>query len=412
MLSLIHSTLVRHRTTSALLLGITLFIVLFSLADRALPALGSVQDVQIYAHIAERVEEVRIDYLDAVRSEYPPLVSSYFWLVYLLGGMDHFPIFWILLLLLGILFVARLHIDWVRGEIFLFSLILTILFLGSEVVFARFDIFVALALFSAYFSLGRSKIFWAAFWIALAGAIKILPILLLPLLFVYVHRSSYRAFFLGTLTGVIIAFLPPLLLLSVAGTVDAVIYVLTYHGERAVHLETVWSGLSMLWSLSNGFEPSITYGHWSLGNNDVGRWVFVLSPILVLMFLGALMFRSHTHKKSLSSFPLFAHALLLLMLAVGPILSPQFFVWVVPTLLYLSFDALVHGRAKLFPVLVLLLTIGVSLTTQWIFPLHYQELIRAETVAVTMLNVRNLLLLMLTAVLTVWAWRTVPRERA
>ncbi len=95
-------------------------------------------------------------------------------------------------------------------------------------------------------------------------------------------------------------------------------------------------------------------------------------------------------------------------LAVSPILSPQFLVWVVPLL---AWQVLRDCTEKIdVPTLLVCgLTVALGLLTQWIYPYHYGDLIDTQTVAaVLILNARNCALFILSGVLL---FQTCARKR-
>jgi hypothetical protein len=91
---------------------------------------------------------------------------------------------------------------------------------------------------------------------------------------------------------------------------------------------------------------------------------------------------------------------MILLLAIGfsPVFSPQYVLWVIPTLLVWGLDMMLRGGIKHPTILwIVALSIAIALLTKWIFPLHYGALLKQKEILHTIvLNVRNLSVFLLT----------------
>jgi hypothetical protein len=127
---------------------------------------------------------------------------------------------------------------------------------------------------------------------------------------------------------------------------------------------------------------------------DLGPSVASLAKALVLAgtaFIGWQAWR----KKHERDFGLLLSVVLVFALAVSPVLSPQYFTWIVPLLF-----VFLAGRLRSSPLSgrlwgMLLITILLAVLTKWIFPWNYDALLSQSPLAVIVLNVRNVLLLLL-----------------
>jgi hypothetical protein len=133
----------------------------------------------------------------------------------------------------------------------------------------------------------------------------------------------------------------------------------------------------------------------SASNLSVTHHAILLANILVFTGLGFILYRMYRVRQC-RDFGLLLDVMLLWALAVSPVLSPQYFTWVVP----LTFLVLVGRFVERAPtprgVFAIGFTILMAYLTKWIFPAHYDQLIGQQTLPMLMLNLRNVSLMILT----------------
>jgi hypothetical protein len=138
----------------------------------------------------------------------------------------------------------------------------------------------------------------------------------------------------------------------------------------------------------------LAYGSW----NVVGPVAAVLTPLSTIVFIGAMVgvfffIRSHPPQRDgegrVSWEWLASCALLTLSAALvtSKVLSPQYLIWLIPFVPFVS----VKRRALVWTVFAVS-----GVVTYYIFPMHYMQLIRRVPSAEVALLVRNVLLVALT----------------
>lgn len=246
----------------------------------------------------------------------------------------------------------------------------------------------------------------AAVALAAGVATKLYPALLLPLLAMQLwgqedRRRFWHAIFAGAMTLAIL--FSPLLLAGSEGLAHAV----QYQTGRHLQVESIWAVPVLLLHLTTRLPLEIAARGRALvilGPGDalgsLGVPALLLAALAVYWLWWRLRERRDIHGITL----LLATATLTVAAAIlSKVLSPQYLIWTLAPL-----AALPLRRATL----VALLAFGAALPlTQWIYPLHYGELVQLITPwTVGVLALRNMLLLLaLGGLLVALAQLTVQR---
>ncbi len=360
-----------------LLFAIVLFSVQFSMAPFVRIGMQAVKVLQ--------GQEILFD------SEYPPLASSlFYWLQ--INPLTSFNVGWKALLAVGLLIVTLVALRMERSAWLVpLATLLTIPLLGIEVTLARFDLLVTFLLFVAWLATEHRRDFIAGMSLGLAASLKIVPLFLLPFLWLRSERKMHLL--VGAAVGVGLGLLIPALILGTDLTLQNIEYLRSYHGVRGIQLESTWAGLYLLYSAITG--QIVTIDNHRRAFEVMGpQWLPLLATILSLAGL-AFLFIQGWKRTDHRHLPLGA---LLWTLLASPILSPQFFVWVIPILLIESYRQIRNGAPR-SGWLLLCLTIVTALLTQWIFPILYDQLVHLVLWPILILNLRNLCVLALIIVL-------------
>jgi len=350
-----------------------------------------------FVRIGMQAEKVLKGHETAFDSEYPPLASALF-TVLQSNPLTSFNAGWkaILIIVLALSTLYAFKVSDRRDALFLpLAVLLTIPLLGTEVTLARYDLLVTFLLFVAWQGTKHCHDTAAGIALGLAASLKIVPMLLLPFLWLRAERQG--KLLLGTIVGIGVGLLIPLLVLGPHLTLQNIAYVRSFHGARGIQLESTWAGLLLLFSALTGSTVTIDNLHSAF---EVMGPAFIppLATILTLAGLGLLWRKGYRSKRNPSdaSLPLLA---LLWALLMTPVLSPQYFVWIVPLLLIESFDRLRDDTRS--GIVLLTLTALTGLLTHWIFPILYDQLVHLALWPVLILNARNLCVVGLIMVL----WR-------
>lgn len=349
-------------------------------------------DLVLYRKIGAHVAAAPSDRL--LKSEYPPLGSAVFSVVVRLP-LEPFAVAWIVCIFLGIglamMYAAYRLEPWdmlgIPG-----SVLASVVFLGPVLHFARYDIFVLLLLYLAWRSHACGHVRDSGIFITVAGFLKIIPFVWLPLLFFTCPAKDRRSFVRGVIIGSAIGLFVPLVILGPTMMVENILYMILFQGTRGMHVETMWSGLDMLYRASQGSTSVIDFSSGAYVNASVPYGVMVLAFVASLLGILMLWFRSwRSRGATTDAGPLLLLSILWLF-AFGSVLSPQYFVWIIPLLLAWGVRDLCVNRSS--PVLwsgaFLMIGVFLALATQWIYPEHYGAVLNQDRfLPVLVFNLRN-----------------------
>ena len=177
-------------------------------------------------------------------------------------------------------------------------------------------------------------------------------------------------------------------------------YVFQYHLERPLQIESVLGTPQLLgqllgadwasWAWSHGSHSLIAPGVGLAADMSGGLTLLAVAAVYLFVWL-----RRHRLRQAPADQVLVVLALLLALMTFGKVLSPQYFIWILPAW------ALVAARDRWIAVLG-----GLTLAlTQAEFPALYWNLLSMEKAPLAIVVTRNTLLLVTFAV-TLWrVWR-------
>jgi len=265
----------------------------------------------------------------------------------------------------------------------------------GPIIIQTFDIIPAVMTLAAIYLFWRGKhnASWAL--LALGTLTKIYPIVIAPIfLLIYFKNRQLKQIRDGAVTFLVVCVIT-ILPFVILGS-GSILNLVSYHTQRGVQIESTYSALVLTLAKLGFTTVSAAFSYGSL--NIVSPTATVLATlstyILVVSLLIVYWFIYRQVKPGKSQFTrLGAYALLTIAItmATSKILSPQYFVWLIPIF------PLICGRWRT-PILAIFIVIG-GLTYD-IFPLHYAELQSFQATAVAILVVRDILLVLL-AVLAV-----------
>jgi uncharacterized membrane protein len=356
-------------------------------------------DIGIYLADASKLASGLLPYRDFTL-EYPPLSLIFFGLPRIITSSDalYTKIFQFELLvfdIIGLLLIFDIarrlrEAPWKALSIYT----LAVLAVGP-IIIQTFDIIPAVMTLAAIylFWLGKHNASWAV--LALGTLIKIYPIVIAPIfLLIYFKNRQFKQIRDGAVTFLavcVITILPFIILGS-----GSILNLVSYHSQRGVQIESTYSAIVLVLA-KLGFttvRAEYSFGSLNIVNPTATVLANVSTYIMVVSLLIIYWFIYRQVKPGKSQFTrLGAYALLTLAttMATSKILSPQYFVWLIPIF------PLICGRWRT-PILAIFILIG-GLTYD-IFPLHYPELQNFQATAVAILVARDILLVLL-AVLAV-----------
>lgn len=364
-------------------------------------------DTRVYEHASRMIDAGAVPYRD-FDIEYPPLSTGLFWLVGRIPG-DYQLAFSLTMLaclvataLAALVAARQLGLPPARQALAVGVVALTPVLLGA-LVQTRYDLGLS-ALLGWMLVAGLSDRFgWAWTLLAVAVAVKLVPILLVPALILWhAHRRGRRSALTGAagLAAGVALTLGPFLAIAPHATWR----LFAYHLDRPLQIESLGSSIVHVAGLP--FRSLNSYG----SENVAGRAPDALATLSTLLLVGCLVAIVAVLALGLRSRPRAAAELwvaataatIVAAVTLGKVVSPQYLVWLLPTTL------LVAGRRGRTAAIVLPVTMVV---TQLIFPLFYADLVeRGDAAPVGLLMARNALLVVM--LWAVWPRRTARRAAA
>jgi hypothetical protein len=214
-----------------------------------------------------------------------------------------------------------------------------LLFLAQGgVLIQRLDAVPALFLAAALWAAARRRPWAMGLSVGLAGAAKILPlVVLLPMLAAgpaLGRRAGPVARALaGAVSGMALGFVLPMLVLSPTGLRD----LLAYHAARGLHVESTYGALVSLWGLATRHPVSATlsFGSYNLDTPFAWGLAGVATPLVVVSILALTLWLARLPSpegdaETVERVALAGLAALLCVWLGGKVFSPQYMTWAIP----------------------------------------------------------------------------------
>jgi len=365
-----------------------------------------ITDVPVYQGFGDLVVSGRLPYRDFA-IEYPPLALPVFLIPSLLrpdiGNTEAYEAtFSVLMLLAGsgatvLVLVTAWRLGWSRGRLALAAGFVAIspLLIGP-VILSRYDLWPVVLLAAALAAVSASRYRLGALLLGLAIGAKLYPIVLVPLMAVYVLRQGGPREFRvsgGVLVATLAIVFVPFAVLAPEGFLNPVIFQL----GRPLQVESLGAAIlfvgHQLFGLSISVESSYGLQNVAGGLAQSIKLVEGILQIASVVLLWAWFARGPAESARLMTA---AAAAVIALIAFDSTISPQYMIW------FPALVALVPGRRGMWAMAGL--TLALLLTVKY-FPHHYYDLVNNldPGVAWTIL-VRDLFLLVLVLVLVLpWA---------
>ena len=403
-------SLVRSRSLLAGVLAVGGFLVSWGLIHHGPYAGGQLIDTPTYASYANEIRAGLVPYRDFA-VEYPPLALPAFLIPSLIAGNgSDFSAYGRAFELLmaacgasamgvGVFVLARQRVGTFRLIVGVAFAALTPLLIGS-VILSRYDLWPAALTIAALAAIVSARERIAFGLLALAGAAKAYPIVILPLAVVYVWRSSGRRKAIGCaaiFAAVLIACFLPFVVLAPHGLWSSI------RGQTSRPLQIESLGASILLAAHQliGTHLSLIMSHGSenLDGHPAARLASVLSllQIAAVLLVWLLFVRGPAIQQRLL---VASTAAVCAFVVFDRVLSPQYLIWLAPLVVALP---AMRGLAATG-----LLALAMCLT-QISIPRHLWQLTRFETVPSWAVLGRVLVLL---ALLATPAWPDLPIRRS
>jgi hypothetical protein len=353
---------------------------------------GVSSDVDIYRSYAEKVMAGQVPFRDFA-AEYPPLA---FVLLVLPGVLDpSFAYYHILFRAIccavdfGIWNVILRTNRHLPSQCLLYLVCTLVL---GPLIYDRLDIVLGAMLLFSLWALRKNR--WNEFqWaIGFAIAFKLIPMVLVPAILAAQWNRDRRQ--VGT---AILRLLAPLFfscgLIYLLGG-DNVLYVLEYHSQRGMEIHSVPASIAMLLTIwGSPVEVSLGFGSHNLESPHSDMLIRCGTLLLGLISLGGAWFVL-SRKPAARSLAVLLAAILVGAVTCSKVLSPQYFLFLIPLVAYLPPPADNTDRISLW-----ILIFGVYSLTGLLYPWYFDKLVELDLGMCGLLVLRNLGLIALGAVL-------------
>lgn len=357
-------------------------------------------DLPVYESAARHIESGQVPYRD-FSFEYPPLAAVLIMIARLLplpfaAGFSLLMFMALCATALGVVATAHALELGPRRQMAAGLVVAVLPLLLGDWIATRYDLTVAALV--AWLSWAAVTLRWRAAWtlLAVAVALKLVPVVLVPALLVWHrrHRDGRQAQAAAGLAavGVVGTFLPFLVL-----SPDGLWRMFSYHLDRPLQIESLGAAYMLgLHALADiGLRVETTFGSQNLVGTGpqviaaIGTMLSVVGIVAVWRSLVVSLNRSDP----IDAARIFVSAIaatLVVVVTTGKVLSPQFVLWLVPCAL------VVVGR---FGRAAFATTVAVLVATQLYFPAHYWDLVALQPGAIALLVLRDALLVVLVALL-------------
>jgi tetratricopeptide (TPR) repeat protein len=398
----------RSKTSVATILAIIAIVILGILA---LPVVLRSSDIPVYHAIAIDAFSIHPPgAIPATLTWYPPVTTVLFGIINALTTLP-FGVVWtasIVVLAAGAVMFCHRRYGEADAAVVATALASSFLLLGSHIAFSRFDIFVGGVLLLGFVALRKGKWTDAIVFFSLAGNLKLLPFILLPLVFALSPRKEWLRLVMVFLITMAAAAVLCLLLLGMTTVRGWFQEFFTFHASRGFQVESTWSSIWLTIGALRRATLSINFHHFAFHNDSIPffmRYVAAGTGLLGAAVLLIRAFISRTLTVEHSALPL-----LLWILVTSTVFSTGYFIWALPALLFALISSRNHWRLPSYVFTVAALLIA-ALLTRVLYPTLYKSLVIDQSLLpVLVLTFRNVLLLVLIWLFASARWISPPED--
>jgi hypothetical protein len=387
-----------RRAVAAAAAGVALFLGCFALLHAGPLSSFQIIDTPTYQRYGDSIVDAgAVPYRD-FSLEYPPGALPVFILPSLAPADDYRTVFEMVMAACGAVMVALVVVTLAAVGAGTTRLFAAAAFAGlaplalGPVVLTRFDLWPAMLTAGVLAALvtGRSRIGFGL--LGLAAAVKVYPLVLLPIALVYVgrrHGAREAGACLAILVAVLAAVLVPFAILSPDGLLDS----FERQTGRPLQVETLGASILLAAHQLGWYAPTVvdSFGSQNLAGGLPDALAAAETALQLLAVVGTWVLFATTRGRQ-EQLLAAAAAAATAFVSLGKVLSPQFLIWLVPLVPIVAGG---YGLAASG-----LLLVALVLTHLW-FPSRYWDLVDLDGGPAWLLVSRNAALLALLVVLGV-----------
>jgi hypothetical protein len=365
-------------------------------------------DIPIYSRYSDSILDGQIPYKE-FEAEYPPfalllMVIPGFLAKFIGSYMVSYRLVMLLFDMGNIWLINKLAKNAAGhpGAIAFKPLLIYLIFSGLafQLLYDRFDVAIAfMILLSVYFATIKNAWFGAYLMIWIAALAKIFPVILFPLFLITQAKNKRKKH------EPVVDF--ALALLAFVGAIIISEFwfgswwesVLSYHGGRGIQVESIFGMFASVAALF-GVPYSINHNFGSFNiENSFTPFLATLSPFVLLAaiifgyYLYYLILNYSKNKLQVNQALMSGILIVLLMFIIAnKVISPQYLLWLYPfiSLYYLN------PKSEIYTMICWSI---IAILTSILFPYYYPDMIMQKPMGVSLLILRNLLLLLTTVFL-------------
>jgi uncharacterized membrane protein len=351
----------------------------------------------LYYEYAGKTLAGALPYRDFVL-EYPPLALVFFTVPRLLGESFRWYYVWFQtevvaadLIVVATLYYAARKWD-LRPVRVLAEYSLVVLAIGP-IALHQFDLFAAMFLLLAIVAFASGRATASAVFLALGVMTKVYPLLIAPLFVLIEWRRGRVRELLRPVAAFIVTCVTvttPWLVLAPRSL--AVFF--RYHADRGIHIDSAYGTIALAARSLAGTTATVVFrfASWNVAGPlpdalaRISTWILLLTVSVVYAVIDR---RIRTAPDRSSGVEFMATAVTLVIAAALPaskVLSPQYLVWLAPTL------PLIESRGRRT---ILLIFAATGVLTYFMYPLYYSDFLARYDWAIGAMLVRNALLVIL-----------------
>jgi Gpi18-like mannosyltransferase len=245
---------------------------------------------------------------------------------------------------------------------------------AGPIVLYRFELLVSALVLAAWYVFRRSNLPAAGALLGLASAVKLYPVILLPVFIAeairkrqWVHAAAVVEFF------ILGALVPTAAFIGAGGSISGILGSVEVHQLKPLNLSGLWTSLVLFWQKATGAALHVTPGYGVHGVTPTSPYLplELFNWLWVVPVGGVLLFLLWTFRRRGYTEPVIAFTLLLVFVLFSKVMNPQYLWW------FIAFAPLLPLRTRKRTCSIGAIGAGAVVLglTQYIYPVRYTRFI-------------------------------------